>query len=626
MASSSPIEESPTPACGVASATARLRLGDDSPIRRVPGQSRSLARGPGPVIRRGSGMDMEMTDEEEDEGSVFLSAQKSRKAPGSPLKFGTNNLMAMTDEGDEGESPLLSPKPLLGTGPPIPQPLFPSLRQSQSQDCEAMSSSSGSGSGSSSGKSLFAKMESASRIPRLSTSHPIRVGERTMLSQKKAVSLDAIPVVEGDRDEPFGNPRLIGMGMGTGKKVRPGMGGGRDGRAHKRINSGEGISLGHHNSSGSISRSFGQKSGLALSLSPGISPVPDFSHSNSSLSSVISSVHPTPPPSGFAPAEPPIFEDVKPLAEAFITTQHTVSRKFKPRDSGVSMGNPEEEKVPLPTTRICPPSVMKVNPNRPRRPAMLKRTSSMGDERNTSTAMDCETPSIGHGMSSGWPGFAAPAFDFLGESGKGIAFGISGGEGEKKLSMPDTPVKRSAYGNGTGRVGVVHSMSQPTLGSSSSSGSGSSPSKPGEVSSSGSILSETDTNLPYMTDRERMPPPTMRKVIHQTGRKKSVDVLHLVLTSTSSPDSPTPGVGLGIGGMDLDPASPTVARHPPVARIGLLRGLEGVDSGSEEEGTPTKGGGVARLSLTTGELYSGLRVGKVEAYVASRTDYPYTYA
>lgn len=561
--SSSPLEESPTPACGVASATARLKLVDDeSPIRRVPGQSRSLARAA-------------------DEGrSIFLSTEKVRIAPTSPLKFSTTNLYPLTD--GEG-SPQLPETPLLGSGPPPPppQPLFPPMRTSQSADCDANSAQA---------KSLFTTTHESirieeSRIPRLSTSHPIRAraatdADRQMLGQKKAISLDAIPVT-GGKDEPFGAP--VGISQGFGRKTRPGttgsMGGSSSsGRAHKRINSGDPLP---HAATSSISRSFGQKSGLALSLSPGsLGPLPDFSNSNSSLSS-LSTASLTPPASAFSPAEPPIFEDVKPLQEAFTQANGTVSRRFKPRDSGVSMGDEESK----PIIKIPPPSTLKINV-RPRRPALLKRTSSMGDEPH---APDCETPSIGPGQHSGWPN--APSFGFLGDGAVGVGLGFT--QTDQKPSMPDTPVKKSAYASSHQRV--THSLSQPEMSTVTT------PPKP--------LAESTKSNLPPPAF---IPPPSTRKpqmhTMHLGSAKTRTDVLHLTLTANSSPDS--------LNAMDTDGSSPTVRvgangsaqstlgvgkvnGQAPVSRVGLLRRQSGgvaSSDGSEEASTPTKGGG-ERTSL-----------------------------
>ena len=497
-----------------------------------------------------------------------MSTEKWMQQPGSPIRSaagsslfpGPDNDM---DDMDDG-SPLLPPTPLMGAGPPPPppQPLFPPLRTSQSQDCEASTS-----------KSLFHPIrKDESRIPRLSASHPLRAraatdADRPTLGQKKAVSLESIPTV--DADEPFGIPIST-----LGKKSRPpsSMGniGAAGGRAHKRINSGE-----YHNlaSMSSISRSFGQKSGLALSLtpSPNLGALPDLS-SNSSLSS-LSTTGMTPPVSAFSPAEPPIFEHVKPLAEAFAPAVTTVSRKFKPRDSGVALGDEEKPQRKL----IPPPSVMKPTHAR-RRPPMLKRTSSMGDERP-----EVETPSINPSMQSGWPGTLASTskpFDFLGETGVGLEF--TGGE--KKPAMPNTPVKKHAYGHSHGGGPFGHKMnpsnSQPTLASS-------------------------DDMLPPLQETYRhnvpsgssmMPPPTVRK-----PPPSAMKVPHLTLTTTSSPDSPSP--------METDHSSPTVRIAPPASgqkslvtaptsRVGMLR-RQSSGAGSsegEEDGTPTKGNG-GRLAL-----------------------------
>ena len=460
------------------------------------------------------------------------------------------------DELEDGDgSPRLSHTPLIGSNLP-PQPLFPSLRTSQSQDCEASTS-----------KSLFGRKSDDSRIPRLSTSHPLRArantdAERPTLGSKKAISLDAITISARNDDEPFGHPI-----SNLGKKSRPisssshALEADTLRRAHKRINSGDYLSLAGN---GSISRSTGHKSGLALSLnltpSPAVTGLPDLA-SNSSLSS-LSTAGLTPPASAFSPAEPPIFEDVKPLAEAFEQPAATVSRKFKPRDSGVAMGDEDKSAKSL----VPPPSVMKPSA-RPRRPAMLKRTSSMGAER-----LDVETPSLNPSAQSGWPGAQGQSqpFNFLGEGAVNMTFTAGAG----KPSMPNTPVKKHAYGHshGGGPFGhrVGHSMSHPSLNSESS-----------DVLPS--LQETTRTNIPTLM----MPPPSTKKP------PPSVKVPHLTLTTTSSPDSPSP--------MDTDQPSPTVrvGAMPtalvaaPASRVSMLRRTSSGagSSESEEEATPTKNTG-----------------------------------
>ena len=93
------------------------------------------------------------------------------------------------------------------------------------------------------------------------------------------------------------------------------------------------------------------------------------------------------------------------------------------------------------------------------------------------------------------------------------------------------------------------------------------------------------------------------KTAHLTSAQTPQDVLHLTLTTSSSPDSPSPSA------METDDQSPTVriggmGKVAPgttfVSRVGMLRrlssgnGSEG--SADEDEGTPTKGGG-ERVSL-----------------------------
>ncbi|KAK4684784.1 mitosis inhibitor protein kinase SWE1, partial [Tremellales sp. Uapishka_1] len=550
--SSSPPEDSPTPACGMTNATAKLKLqDDDSPIRRVPGQSRSLARPGG--------------------GNIFLSAEslkstheevewirRPRKAPASPLKFSTTNLMSMSMEDGE-TSPGLPPTP---SAMP-PQPLFPILRPSNSADSSTSVFSNGSG-------SKMVKIEHESRIPRLSHSHPLRArasteaDHRPMLGQKKATSLDQIPMAS--RDEPFGIPFGVTLNPAKARRSTGGLSG--TGRPHKRIPSGENLPS-HMAAAQSISRSAGHKSGLALSLSPTL-PQPEFSASNSSLSSNSTCANAmTPMSSAFSPIQPPIFEHVKPLQEAFQTSSAALGRKFKPRDSGVSMG--EEEDIPS-------ASLLK-----PKRPTMLKRTSSLGDERGRE--LQVETPSCGPSMGSGWPG-GPGGFDFLGESAVGLGFGSS----EKKLEMPGTPVKKHAFVLPHPHSKIGHSTSQPTLASTATAG-------PTPLGSS------TVDNLPSPPKAVVPPPsvlkaPSTLKTAHLGSARTSHDVLHLTLT-TSSPGSP----------MDTDEPSPTVrmtqlpsglgTKQGPISRVGMLRRLSsGVASGnetSEDEETPTKGGGERAL-------------------------------
>lgn len=463
---SSPIEDSPTPACNMATAAARLRLvDDDSPIRRVPGQSRSLG---GNRASRDSLGDR-------------------RGVPASPLKL--HSTRGMMDCSDGEVSPGLPDTPF-GRETPLPQPFF-HLPRSRSAEIKAAMEQKG----------------------RLCVPHPTRARASTqsgsssmappsMLAQKKAISLDRIAQAS-DRDEAFGSVAAPAAAMGHARRasrgqIHPGLL-----SRHKRVNSSE------SNSAGSISRSTGHKSGLSLTLNN----LPDFSTSNSSLSSMATSNR-TPPPSQFSPAA---FDNVRPLQEAFEQPTTTLLRKFKPRDSGVALEEPKQ----------APPSVLRPSAYKVRRPPMLKRTSSMGDDRPLETPME---PSA----ESGWPG-TAPTFDFLGNSG----FAINAARAEDKMSMPGTPVKR---GHG-GRQGMGHSTSHPSLGRQYEH-----------------TLQEVEENVPQ-------PLP------------------HLTLTGadSSSPErggsSPTVRVAKekGVSGVGAP------------MRVSMLRRMSSDGSGGESDGTPTKG-------------------------------------
>jgi mitosis inhibitor protein kinase SWE1 len=533
---SSPANDSPTPACGVASATARLRLVDDeSPIRRVPGQSRSLKAGP-------------------DGAGLFATAERKRQ-PSSPLKFATASYSM--DEDDSNSQP---PTPTTTTSA-IPQPLFTAAKPTSTASATL---------------SVFGGKPQESRIPRLTTSQPLRArsgttveaDNRQALGGKKAISLDRIPVPD-DSDEPFGSPFGIPT-PATGRKLRMShgpIGSTSSYRAHKRINSGD-----QHNllAGNSMSRSQGLKSGLALSLSPNSLKLPEFGSSNSSLSSM-STNNLTPPVSALSPAEPPMFAPLKPLEEESIIPEQTVvEHKFKPRDSGVSMGDDDDNK-----SKLHPHTSLTELGTRQRRPPMLKRTSSAGDERPIDNPL--ETPSDGPSPSSGWP--SGGNFKFVGENGEAMNMRL-GAPVDDKPMMPGTPVKKQAYSGQHPRMG--HSNSQPSL--------------LADWPESGPSRS---AKLDNKRDRKSapsafMPPPSTTK------KPSAKNIPHLVLTATS-PDSPC-------NSMDTDMSSPTVrlSSHAassslgPIAevpsRVGMLRRLSsGVDSGessmSEDEGTPTKHGG-----------------------------------
>ncbi|RSH76755.1 uncharacterized protein EHS24_005333 [Apiotrichum porosum] len=476
--SSSPVPaDSPTPAYNMATAAAKLRLADDdSPIRHVPGHSRSLAAA---------------------RSRDDLFSPKARGSPGS-----ARHQSLVLDDHDE---------------PPIPlhsqvshTPLFTTLRTSQSQDCSPW------------------RMPNTTRIPRLSVSHPIRprkANDRAGgLAQKKAVSLGDIQV-DNVGDSPFGSAFV------HGRKPRSSLGNLPVGFSGRQRRSAGPLS------EQSISRSVGHKSGLSLSLSQGLAPMPDFSTSNSSISSS-STTSITPPASAES-----MFENVKPNPEVFEAAASGIKQKFKPRDSSSSnltVTTAEEDRVKMP-----PPSVLRVN-TLPVAGPSVKRARSLGHRPDGDEA---EAEMLAAAMLASQP---EPTL-----ASKLTNFGV---HGDDKLTMPGTPVKRNAFNlthpRSSGRV--VMSISQPVLGSDGSPSA---------------VFSAT----PFF------PPPSTRKALG--------NVPHLTVTTTSSPDS----------AMDTDEASPTThlgsaSKAPQVAtRLNLLRRLGSTGGSSslecsEDEGTPTKGG------------------------------------
>lgn len=500
MASSSPAEESPTPAARVSQEE------EESPLRRVPGQSRSLSLGR-PSLGK---------------CSVDQGAQIFMAPPLKQKQRDENDWMRRPrNEPTIDSSPPPPPTPIHAHYshqpplPPPPQPRFPSIRNSHSHELSTASSS----------KSVRFDQ---SRQRATTDAERVRV-----LGQKKAVSLDNINIDAGA--ELFGD----GFGVPIGSRTRKAT------SAHSLSSHSTLSGLPRHRRvvSGDaepptmISRSFGHKSGLALSLSPGL---PAFSNSDSSLSS-FSTANLTPPASTFSPAEPPIFEDVKPLASAFEPQSATVSRKFKPRDSGVGL----EDECTKVESAVPPPSVS--------RPKHLKRPSDQAQ-------LDIETPGFGPGMASGWPSAGGLGFDFLGQAtSQLVSQAAAEASMDDKPHMPDTPVKKQAF---------VHAGSAARA----------------------------------------LPPSTSAKTALLGSARTSKQVLHLTLTTSSSPTA-----------MEMDEQSPTVramiGKGRPSngvasgSRVGMLRRQSsGAASSSEsEEGTPTKSGtstdrnllGGAQPSLTT---------------------------
>lgn len=265
---------------------------------------------------------------------------------------------------------------------------------------------------------------------------------------------------------------------------------------------------------------------------------------------------------------------------------------------------------------------------------------------------------MGPGEHTGWPALAynantnnANAFDFLGEGAAGLGIGTKGASGDAKPSMPGTPVKKHAYGHshGGGPFGhhkVGHSMSQPSLNADTfdlGTRAGNEQimgrlSLGAAVATTGGTLTESSKvnlapgrgrrNTLGQSSQIQLPLPPM-----SVKKPQVISVIpHLTLTSTSSPGSPSPGT------VDADMSSPTVRvsstiltasslrsmdSAAPVERVSLLRRLSNGagSSESEEEGTPTKGGG-DRTAL--GEHCQGSLMIVLTSYRPTRLQDPYS--
>lgn len=466
--SSSPIADSPTPACGLVSTKGKARLANahdsSSPIQQVPGHSRSLT-----YSARSHTLD-----------DLF-----------SPIASRTpSHRTGLFDEGSPTAPSLHAPPP----------PVFHSIRPSQSQDGNSWK-------------------PQRTRIPKLSSSNPLRPKSSTErsggLSQKKTVSLGEIQL---DKiDESFGAAFVHA----------------RKPRASMPIPS---YSNRPNRREQSMSRSAGHKSGLSLTLSP----MPDFSLSNSSLSSVSSSSI-TPPMSACS-----MFEDIKPNLEVIeAITSAGIKNKFRARDS-IGSATDDSDRVKMP-----PPSVLRAG-TLPRTEApgpLVKRARSLGHRPVANAADAVES--------------LASKFDFVVEGVS--AFGL---QGDEKPVMPGTPVKRHTYNQTHQRSGrMALSLSHPSLGTHSAGEHGM-------------------FTLPPGSAAKPQPPPSVLKI--PSLHKMMPDVPQLTVTSISSPES----------GMDTDDVngSPTVhlgsEKRPQPGRLSLLRRASGSSSVecSEEEMTPTKGG------------------------------------
>jgi hypothetical protein len=234
------------------------------------------------------------------------------------------------------------------------------------------------------------------------------------------------------------------------------------GNPHRRTTSGESftpaVSSGLVHSNNIMSRSQGLKSGLADTAKSGSNNSNMAKSKSTSSRTSITSIPNPGLSAASAVQEVRPFEEVKPLQTAFESHEgQLVSRKFKPRDSGIGLRQDTFTAPPPPAgskadvANIFAPPLGKLV-----RPGMLKRASSCGDERSSSSQPPEMTPLEGPNQASMWP--AAFGFDPARAS-------LSSMTEEKQPSMPDTPVKKGSFGAEVAQKAakVGHSLSHPVL-------------------------------------------------------------------------------------------------------------------------------------------------------------------
>ncbi|KAJ9114634.1 hypothetical protein QFC22_005509 [Naganishia vaughanmartiniae] len=368
-----------------------------------------------------------------------------------------------------------------------------------------------------------------------------------------------------------------------------------------------------------MSRSQGLKSGLSDTAKITASGTPlAKSTSTSSRSSLNPDIKPT---TGLGQPKARAFEEVKPLQTAFESHEgRQVSRKFRPRDSGLSLSSSTFAGVFAPPSHdeqmpnVCVPSI-----SRPIRPTMLKRASSCGDERSSSSQPPERTPMEGPGPGSMWP--TAFGFDFV------AARASLGNNDDKQPSMPDTPVKKGAFGtDATQKPKVGHSTSQPLL----------------ATSSLFSVIRPTVHAKPRASVPFGPSQPTFTTT-DPTGRTSSIravvatPTVSLAVNGASSPLSPSDSYGAqgssptvrvslkGAGTIGTVERNATaIATSGGNVHMGLLRRLSsGAASSSEmseDEGTPTKNTGSERSMLASlaGRSKTPTPLSKIQTHTASQ--------
>lgn len=442
-----------------------------------------------------------------------------------------------------------------------------------------------------------------------------------------------------------------GLGQGSmlaRSSLAPGSSARGKSNAHRRATSTDQRALGGlsgrhstggmHSQGGALSRSHGLKSGLAASASTAGAGVPKSlstdSHASTASSAASSSTALTVP-------DVHMFDDVKPLAAAFEDSAGPVSRKFKPRDSGVGFadgavaaaGQPGVFPVAIVPIKqgdgngAAPPPQSKMALRsgtggsalsiKPVRPQLLKRASSCGDERQSPV----ETPGLNPLGGSAWP--TRFGLDFMASAQAANA------SADGKPSMPDTPVKRHAFslGGATSTAAaqgkphdrVSQSVSQPSLAQSHLM-STRKPAPPLPTHPKDFIPAYKPTcsfGRPAPSGGSPMQVSSSSSPMESSPSKPGPS---LIFTAVS-PDSPirrksicevSPTVALGTAGraqiLGAGPRRPSLVNAGASrqnVRMGLLRRLStGVNSGSSEvsegENTPTKKGSTQTEMLAPG--------------------------
>lgn len=366
-------------------------------------------------------------------------------------------------------------------------------------------------------------------------------------------------------------------------------------KPHRRTTSGDSftpaVSSGLVPSSNVMSRSHGLKSGLSDTVKSGSDSAKLAKSKSTSSRTLVGSVNANSDlPTGVG-HEVRAFEEVKPLQTAFESQEgQLVSRKFKPRDSGIGLRQDTFTGPPLPVgaktniSNIFAPPLGKLV-----RPGLLKRASSCGDERSSSSQPPEMTPLEGPNQGSMWP--AAFGFDPARAS-------LNSMTEERQPSMPDTPVKKGSFGAEVAQKAakVGQSISHPVL-PTASLFSVMRPSvlkpksRPSLVPSQPTFTATDPAGLTSSIPAVAVSPAWKSAVSNTSSPISPSDMYG---TQGSSPTMRVSLKGAGTVGT-VERAVSVIATSAGSVRMGLLRRLSTSAASSsemsEDEGTPTKASG-----------------------------------